>query len=127
MELVPVRDILRGYEVSAAGKIEGVNEIRIHTVNVLDQDGNTYSCEIEFEADLLLYLDVEVEGQYHNHGDYEPPDFYTTHTSAWHFFRAEIGVRFDPKAPDAIEFEAVDVYGNAVELRPDQIGDRLFR
>jgi hypothetical protein len=94
---------------------------------VLDQDGEEFSCEIEFEANLILNLNIEIEGRYHGYDDYERGRFFTTHESIWHVFGAEFGARFDQKAPEDIEFEAVNVYGNSVELSADRIEDRLFR
>lgn len=127
MELVPVRGSFRGYQVSVAGQIDDLDEIKIHSVNVLDQEGQTFTCEIEFEAALILDLNVGIEGQYHGYNDYERGRFFTTQESIWHFFSAEVVARFDPKAPEDIEFESVSVYGNSVELSTDQIEDRLFR
>ena len=127
MELVPVRGSFRGYQGRIAGQIDGVDEIKIHSVNVLDQEGQTFTCEIEFEAALILDLSVEIEGQHHSYDHYERASCFTTHESIWHFFCAEVVARFDRKAPEDIEFESVSVYGNSVELRADQIADRLFR
>jgi hypothetical protein len=111
----------RGYEVSFSGRIDDVNEIRIQAVSVLDQEDQTFTCQIEFEADLRLYLHVEIEGRYHNHGDYELGSSCLTEESIWQFFYAEVVARFDPEDPKAIEFQSVYVHGHSVELKDDII------
>jgi predicted nucleic acid-binding protein len=89
MELVPVHGSFRGNQGRVVGKIDDVDEIKIHYVNVLDQDGEEFSCEIEFEANLILNLNIEIEGRYHGYDDYERGRFFTTHESIWHVFGAE--------------------------------------
>jgi hypothetical protein len=127
MELETVRcsPSFRGGEIEVSGKIDDVHNIRIHYVNVLDQENQTFTCEIEFEADLHLDLNVEVLGRYHSYDDYAP-DSYTTSKSIYHVFGAEVVARFHPKAPEDLEFESVSVYGNSVKPSADQIADRLF-
>jgi hypothetical protein len=82
MELETVRcsPSFRGGEIEVSGKIDDVHNIRIHYVNVLDQENQTFTCEIEFEADLHLHLNVEVLSRYHSYDDYAP-DSYTTSKS----------------------------------------------
>jgi hypothetical protein len=116
----------RGYDVTFAGKIDGVDEIRILTVSVIDQVEPTFTCEIEFEANLRLYLHVDVDGRDHGAGGYEPGSSFTTHKSIWHYFCAEVIAHFDPKDPADIQFESVHVYGNSVELRDDQVVEQLI-
>jgi hypothetical protein len=52
---------------------------------------------------------------------------FSPHMNQYGTFSAPNSARFDQKAPEDIEFEAVNVYGNSVELSADRIEDRLFR
>ncbi len=105
-----------------SGRIVGVDEINILSVNVLDQEDNTFTCEVELEAGLCVDLNVEVEEYY----GYEPPSshMHTMHRTIYHYFYAEVITKFDQKAPEDIEFESIYVSGNSVELRADQIEER---
>jgi hypothetical protein len=102
-----------------SGRIFGVDDVNILSVNVLDEEDNTFTCEIELEAGLCVDLNIEVE-EYYN---YEPPSrhFHTIQRTIYNYFYAEVKTKFDQKAPEEIEFESIHVSGNSVELRADQI------
>jgi len=91
------------------GEVQDVGDIQVLSVNVLDRDEMTFTCEIEFEAGLALRLEIEHEE------DYEPR-FQRTARSIYRIFGAEVVVRFDPKNPSAVEFESVYVPKAPVEL-----------
>jgi hypothetical protein len=128
MELVGSRGPwhMRAGDVSVSGKIDGVDEINILSVNVLDQEADKFTCEVEVEAGLYLELNVEVSGEY-GHGDYKPPSFHNINRTVYDYFYAEVILKFDQKVPGEVEFQSIHVSGNSVELRPDQIEDRWFR
>jgi hypothetical protein len=121
MELVGTPGLsTRGtHKVSFTGRIFGVDDLDILSVNVLDEQENTFTCEVELEAGLCVDLNVEVE-EYHH---YEPPSlhFHTIQRTIYHYFYAEVITKFDQQAPEEIDFESIHVSGNSVELRADQI------
>ena len=124
MELVPLHGSFRGDEGRADGNIDGIDDINIISVSVFNREQEIFTCEIEFEAALILNLNAEIDWRYDDNEDYRR---FTIHDSIYHIFSAEVIVRFDPKAPQDIEFESICVYGNSVELSADQVFDRFFR
>jgi hypothetical protein len=111
---------MRGaHQVMLSGRIDGVDDINILSVNVLDQEDNTFTCEVELEAGLCVDLNVEVAKYY----GYEPTRLHIMHRTIYHYFYAEVITKFDQQAPEDIEFESIHVSGNSVELRPDQIDE----
>jgi hypothetical protein len=106
-------------EQGISGCISGVDDISIHYVNVLTQAGNTFTCEIEFAAELNLDLTIE----YHDFNS--PPYLYGARRSLCHLFEGEVIVVFEQATLEVIEVESVSVYGNAVELSSRQITEIL--
>ena len=64
-----------------AAKIDSVHSVNITSLNVLEQQDQTFTCEPEIEAEISLEIDVEIEGRWPYSGpdDYEPsprlPDY----------------------------------------------------
>ena len=52
--IVPVSSSFRGGQGRQKSQIDDVDEIYITTVNVLDQQEKTFTCEIEFDAALIV-------------------------------------------------------------------------
>ena len=91
MELVGGSWSMRGrHQVMLSGRIVGVDDINILSVNVLDQEDNTFTCEVELEAGLCVDLNVEV-GEYYG---YEPSSFHTMYRTIYHYFYAEVITKF---------------------------------
>jgi hypothetical protein len=86
--LVPVSVPFRGGQGRAEGKIDDVDEIYMSTVNVLDQEEQTFTCEIEFDTTLIVDLNIEIDWGYN--GDYQK---LTTHESIGQVFYAEVVAR----------------------------------
>jgi len=125
MELVGSRGSwsMRGGHLMISGRIVGVDDINILSVNVLDQEDNNFTCEVELEAGLCVDLDVEVEG----YSGYESSSFHTMHRTIYHYFYAEVITNFDQKVSEDIDFDSIHVSGNSVELRADQIEEAMSR
>ena len=117
----------RGREVILAAKIDDVHSIDIISVNVLEQRENTFTCELEVEAEVSLRIDVEIEGSYSYEGPdvYEPPRHYSTHRSRTEFFYAEVVVRFEPSTGD-LEFESIYVGTQAITVGLDDVEGHLY-
>ncbi len=119
----------RGVEMSrwrgislASGVVRKVDDINIHYLNVLDRQGTSFACEIEFEAGLTLELEVETEERFRSeYGYYEPPRVYSVERYCHRSFLAEVVVNFDPKAPDDVDVESVSVYKRNVEIDVDDL------
>lgn len=107
------------------GKVDEIDDISIHYVNVLEHADRQFTCEIEFEADLVMALNVETEGQYH-YDDYEPPRHWSLGKTIRRF-PAEIVIDFDPSSPDEIAFVSVYVAGRSVELDSDELSGHYYR
>ena len=67
------RSQLHGRARDHGGKVSEVYSVNIISLNVLDQQGQTFTCELEIEAELSLDIDVEIESHYgYGPDDYEP-------------------------------------------------------
>jgi hypothetical protein len=105
--------------------VQDVVDVNVYSVNVLEREETTFTCEIEFEAGLVLRLEVEQEEKFgYEYEDYEPSRLYRTTKSIHRNFGAEIVVRFDPQKPDATELESVHVFKDNVELDIDDLRGR---
>jgi hypothetical protein len=80
-----------------AAKIDNVHSVNITSLNVLEQQEQTFTCEPEIEAEISLEIDVEIEGRYRYGGpdDYEPSQRYSISQSRTEYFYPEVVVRFD--------------------------------
>jgi hypothetical protein len=105
-----------------SGIVRNVDDISIHQMNVLERDGINFTCEIVFEAGLVLDLEVEAEERYRHECDaYEPSQVYSIERHTHRIFVAEIVVNFNPKAQDYIEVESVSVSKENVEIDIDDL------
>jgi PIN domain len=126
LDVEAARHARYGNSTLASGKVEQVDDISIHYVNVLEHDGNKFTCEIEFEAELVMALEVEIEGQYH-YDDYEPPQHFSLDKAIHRTFLAEIVVNFDPNKSDETAFDSVYVSARSIELDSDELIGRGYR
>jgi hypothetical protein len=95
--------------IGISGVVNDLPYISVDHVFVLDQDGDRFSCEIQFEGGL--YVDARVEVY-----DDGPITFYSIGNSIDHVFYAEMVVIFDKAASEIIDLISVNVTGSVVEL-----------
>jgi PIN domain len=125
MELASAHVTFQSSEINVSGTILYVSNISIYLVNVLGHEGSTFTCEIEFEAELSLDLDVKIRRLYDNEDTEGRPDSYSVSTSIYRIFYAEVMATFERGPPQALSIDAVDVSGSAVELSNRDIDDLL--
>ena len=124
-EMVPVR-VERSSSfrraVSLTAKIDDVHSVNIISVNVFEQQEQTFTCELEVEADVTLDIDVEIEGGYGYGGpdDYEPPEHHSIRRSKTEYLYAETVVRFEPPTGD-LEFESISMVNQAIRIGFDDL------
>ena len=105
------RSQLHGRASIMAVKVSEVHSVNIISLNVLDQQGQTFICEPEIEAELSLDIDVEIESRYgYGADDYEPAYHQSISQTQIDYFYPEIVVRFDP-ATGHLEFESIYLSG----------------
>ncbi|BAR62034.1 hypothetical protein ABIF50_005745 [Bradyrhizobium diazoefficiens] len=92
-----------------AAKVANVHSISIVSLNVLDQQGSTFTCEPEIEAEVELNIDVEIEDYSDGPDDYYHHQQSLTHTQ-FEYLYPEVIVRFDPKTGE-LEFESIYLSG----------------
>jgi PIN domain len=107
----------RGMGASLAGKIDRVHSVNLTSVNVLDQREQTFTCELEVEAEVAVNIDVEFPSRYGM--DYEPPTYRSVYRSKIAYFYSEVVVRFD-RSTGELEFDSIYVSGN-VEIGIDDV------
>ena len=94
-------------------------------MNVLDREGMTFTCEIEFEAWLVLRVEIEQEERFgYEYEDHEPSRLSRTEKSVYRVFTAEVVVKFDPEKPDEAELESVYVNKENIELDMNDVRGR---
>lgn len=121
-DLTVVRGDMRLRRLS--GRVDEVSDVNILSVNIVDRDGVTFTCEIEFEARLRLIVNVEQEEVGYGYDDYEPAQTRRAAKSVSRMFVAEVVVKFDPQKPDQTEFESVYVSRDNIELDVDDVRNR---
>jgi hypothetical protein len=94
--------------------VENIHSITIIGLNVLDQDGQTFTCEPEVEVEIDVSVDVEFPSRWHE--EYEPPRRHVLSKARTEYFYPEIVVRFDP---DTGELEFESIYLSSRSLRID--------
>lgn len=101
-------------------EIERVDRINILDVEILDRDDRQFICEVEFEAEIVVELEVEIEGGYGD--DYASPYRYGRQRAIHRLFYAEIVVsEFDSNDPAAMTFESIYVPAREIEIEVDEI------
>ena len=105
------------WQVTTA-EIDDVPSVRIISVRVLDQENLKFTCELEVEAEVKLFIIAHRERHYRLDID----SFEGRHvrpTKIAHFY-PEVVVQFDPSTGD-IEFDSVYVPERAVEVDRDDV------
>ena len=119
-ELIVVRGDARLRRLS--GIVRDVDDISVHYVNVLEREGMTFTCEIEFEARFVLRIELEEKEQFgYEYEDYEPARLSRTEKSIHRVFTAEVVVKFDSEKSDEAELESVYVFKENIELDIDDV------
>lgn len=98
-------------------RIEDVYSINITSLNILEQEGKTFTCEPEIEAEIGVDLDVEVEGRY---GEYEPSHLYSKSHAHTEYIYPEVVVHFD-QSTGSLEFESISLVGRAIQISIDDV------
>lgn len=100
-----------------SGRVERVDSVNLVTINVLEQKGLKFSCELEYEAEIVVGLSVRVAGRYVGYeDDWEPPFTREVETAVTKYVTAYAEVIFDKDQPTEIEFEEVSIGGWELEL-----------
>lgn len=107
-----------------AAKIDAVHSISVISLNVVEEEGQTFTCEVEVEAEIALDVDVEVEGRYgYTEDDYEPTRRYSVSQTTIEYVYPEVVVRFDLSTGD-LEFESISLIGQVVRISIDEVAER---
>lgn len=110
-----------------AARIDDVNSINIFSLNVLEHEGETFTCEPEVEAEISLDIDIEVEGGYgYGPDEYEPDERYSTSQTSIEYFYPEVVVRFD-LSTGTLEFESISLGSQTVRISMDDVKVRSYR
>ena len=110
-----------------AARIDDVNSINVFSLNVLEHDGETFTCEPEVEAEISLDVDIEVEGGYgYGPDEYEPDERYSVSQTQVEYFYPEVVVRFD-LSTGTLEFESISLVSQTVRISMDDIKVRFYR
>jgi len=105
------------WQVTTA-EIDGVPSVRIILVSVLDQENLKFTCELEVEAEVKLFIIAHRERHYRLDIDsFEGRHVRPTKIA---YFYPEVVVQFDPSTGD-IEFDSVYVPEQAVEVDRDDV------
>jgi hypothetical protein len=104
-----------------AARIDGVHSINVTSLNVFEQQGETFTCEPEIEAEISLDIDVEVEG-----GLRELTRRYSVSRTRVEYFYPEVIAHFEPSSGN-LEFESVSLGFQRVRVSIDDIEGRLHR
>jgi PIN domain len=105
------------WQVTTA-EIEGVPSVRIISVRVLDQENLKFTCELEVEAEVEVFIIAERERHYRD--DVDSFEGRHVHRTKIAYFYPEVIVHFDPSTGD-LEFDSVHVPEQAVEVGRDDV------
>jgi PIN domain len=105
------------WQVTTA-EIDGVPSVRIISVSVLDQENLKFTCELEVEAEVKLFIIAHRERHYRL--DIDSFEGRHVRPTKMAYFYPEVVVQFDPSTGD-IEFDSVYVPEHAVEVDRDDV------
>jgi hypothetical protein len=122
-EIKPYRSGWLVESVEASAKIKRVDGINIFDVEVVERDGGRLICEVGFEAEIAVEIEVEFEGEFGYHADdYQPPIGLRREKTLHRTFYAEVVIiTLDPMAPEDIEFESIYSPSRPIELASEDI------
>jgi len=105
-----------------------VHSVNVTSLNVFEQQGQTFTCELEIEAEISLEIDIEIAGHYGYGGpdDYEPSRRYSISQSRTEYFYPEVIVRFEPST-GSLEFESISFGTQSVRVSLDDVEGHLYR
>jgi hypothetical protein len=104
------------WQVTTA-EIDGVPSVRIISVRVLDQENLKFTCELEVEAEVNLFIIAKRDRSRLDIDFFEGRHLRPTKTA---YFYPEVVVRFDPSTGD-LEFDSIYVSERAVEVDRDDV------
>lgn len=107
-------------------RIDDVHSINVVSLNVLEQEGRTFTCEAEIEAEVALDIEVEVEGRDFGPDGYEPDQRYSISQTHTEYFYPEVVVHFEFPA-GSLEFESISWGSQTVRVSIDDIDWRSLR
>ncbi|WKA27824.1 PIN domain-containing protein [Bradyrhizobium roseum] len=120
---IAVRGLARvdGRVSIASSEVQSVDQVAIANLNVITRQGDKFTCDVEFEAILNIWLDVDVERVvYYGDDDYEETNNFSSIVPHVGLYTAEVDVRFDNGAPERSEIEfvqcEVEIEIDAVEI-----------
>jgi hypothetical protein len=105
-------------------RIDDVHSINVISLNVLDEENQTFICEPEIEAEIALDIDIEVE-EFGYAYDFETRQYSVSQTRTEYFY-PEVVVRFE-LATGSLEFESISLGSHAVRVGIDDIESRSYR
>lgn len=109
----------RGRNIRMRGDIDHVPSVNVISAHILDQQENTFTCELEVEAEIAVNIDLEEEGGFGERGD-EPTRYHSIHRTTFTYLYPEVIVRFDPSTGD-LEFESIYVSSDALKVSFDDL------
>jgi hypothetical protein len=109
-------------------RIDDVHTINVISLNVLDQEGHTFTCQLEVEAEIALDIDIEVGAQYgYAEEEYEPSRRYSVSQTTMEYLYLEVVVRFEPST-GSLEFESIWLGSHTVRISIDKVAEpRSYR
>ncbi|UFW41692.1 PIN domain-containing protein [Bradyrhizobium sp. WSM471] len=106
-----------------AARVEDVYSVNVLSLNVLEQEGQTFTCEPEIEVEVSLGIEVEVQGRY---DEYEPSRHHWISQTRTEYFYPEVVLRFDQLTGN-LEFDSISLAGQTVQVSINEINSRSFR
>jgi hypothetical protein len=117
------RDVRGGI---VAAQIDAVHSINVTSLNVVEEEGQTFTCEVEVEAEIALDIDVEVEGHHgYTEDEYEPTRRYSVSQTTIEYVYPEVVVRFE-LSTGSLEFESISLVSQTVRISIDEVAERHF-
>jgi PIN domain-containing protein len=113
--------------VSVKGRVDAAKILGILSVNVIESDPPRFVCEVEFESDLSISLNVSEEfdeGWRNVLDDFEFEQYRSRHmrgVTLTRSFIAEVELNFDPALREELSVESVWVGGDVVEIERDDL------
>lgn len=107
---------------SITGYVDDVNGLELIESNVVDRNGSRFTCELQYETDLSLDLEVQIAGYQVDEDDYMPPITHNPRVGITHNLVVYVDVDFDPTKPEKVEFESIQILEPRIELRRNQLG-----
>ncbi|OKO75936.1 hypothetical protein AC629_33375 [Bradyrhizobium sp. NAS80.1] len=110
-----------------AARIDDVHSINVISLNVLEEQAGTFTCEPEIEVEISLDIEIEIEG-HHGYGphDYEPTRRHRASQTRLELFYPEVIARFEPST-GCLEFESISLGTQSVRVSMSDFERRPYR